>query len=434
LVVDQLEQAGFAVAVFDNRFEDVDGTFLPAPSFSPPQVSQLVRFGVPDRPLLDFVQSNDRAVIHYQRGKVDPAKLIAQIALAWPHRKIAVAVTRIAEARQLRDQLTAYLPNTVALSSRNFAADVGQVVVGTYTGLGDMVARMEWIDVVIAVDAREAISRRGLKCIMQAWRARTFGLVANDVKLAPSEQDRVADTFGFGELMIPAHGHHQRLVEVVYRTVAGGPELPGELKVLELKRQGIWNHPVRNRQVAKATKAALAGEGHQLAVFNRRVEDEGHQRVVVLVEGIEHALRLAQLLPTWSVVAGEHVDPKGLRPEDLFRLRRGRSALDNPLAGIIVTSVGMKALKLSDIDVVVRADGGVGLPALPREELVEDNAMPSRPLRIVDFVDRHHRELERWSWQRRKAYEDSGWGELGADPVAARMQRFLRSRPKRKQS
>jgi hypothetical protein len=84
---------------------------------------------------------------------------------------------------------------------------------------------------------------------------------------------------------------------------------------------------------------------------------------------------------------------------------------------------------LSSAGVLVRAEGGVGLPPLAPEQLVEPDDGPARPLLLLDFDDRHHPLLRRRAALRRRAYAERGWLAPGVDPVEARVQQFLDSRP-----
>jgi hypothetical protein len=89
----------------------------------------------------------------------------------------------------------------------------------------------------------------------------------------------------------------------------------------------------------------------------------------------------------------------------------------------------MDSVFLPRPDVLVRADGGVGLPALGSMELTEPNSEPVRLLLVVDVDDRHHPVLRRRSRSRREAYDRRGWFAPGVEPVQARVNEFLATRP-----
>jgi hypothetical protein len=48
---------------------------------------------------------------------------------------------------------------------------------------------------------------------------------------------------------------------------------------------------------------------------------------------------------------------------------------------------------------------------------------------LVDFDDRHHPLLRRWARERREAYAERGWYDVGADPVQKRVEAFVAGRP-----
>jgi hypothetical protein len=78
-------------------------------------------------------------------------------------------------------------------------------------------------------------------------------------------------------------------------------------------------------------------------------------------------------------------------------------------------------------DLLIRADGGTGLLALPEHYQTVANDDDSRLL-FIDFLDRHHPLLAKWSRQRRSAYIASGWNVAGRAAPSA-MDRFVAQRP-----
>lgn len=92
---------------------------------------------------------------------------------------------------------------------------------------------------------------------------------------------------------------------------------------------------------------------------------------------------------------------------------------------LIVTASGLG--KVRSLDVLIRADGGFGLPPLPhRLTTCRDQ---NHPLLLVDMFDRHHRLLRRWSTNRREAYVEAGWNVAGIETNTA-LDQFLATRPK----
>jgi hypothetical protein len=91
----------------------------------------------------------------------------------------------------------------------------------------------------------------------------------------------------------------------------------------------------------------------------------------------------------------------------------------------IVTFEALPGFGLSDVDVLIRADGGPGLPPLGRQALLKSVHEAGRPLALLDVVDRGHPLLRTWFRQRREAYGERGWYGAGVDAEAERARAFL---------
>jgi hypothetical protein len=265
---------------------------------------------------------------------------------------------------------------------------------------------------MIMLDAQEALGTAGIACLKKCYRARLVGLLPIGTELSPGEQDELAAVYGFDQVVIPRHGYRPRQVEVSFVPIhAARPS--SDIDILTLKRSGLWRHPLRNRQIAKL---ARSGNGHA---------DHGRSPSrIVLVENVDHAVELARFLPTWSILTGDAVHTPGLSPIDQEILNDNR-VQEGVTDRVIVTAQGMQKIKLSHVDIVFRADGGTGLPALDLNDLIEPNTQAPRPLQLIDFVDHHHPELRQRSRQRQEAYLDQGWYEAGVDPVEERMRQFM---------
>ncbi len=286
-------------------------------------------------------------------------------------------------------------------------------------------------DILICLDAREALGRDACLAIGHADRARLYGLIGRDERLAPYDMDRMWALFGFDALDVPLHGHVARPVEVRFARMVGGP-MPQGPDIVTLKRLGVWANPIRNRRVARLAQALAAGDDPGLAAESPAIAPwaagMGASRVIVLVEGIEHALALADRLPGWGLLAGPHVVTAGLsaRHREMVEARPG--ANEGRPCRAIATLSGLAAADVEAAGVIVRADGGVGIP----EALESGPAMPypaGRPLLLVDLDDRHHPELRRCGRARRAAYLDRGWAVDGAAGPDSPLDLFLATRP-----
>jgi hypothetical protein len=149
----------------------------------------------------------------------------------------------------------------------------------------------------------------------------------------------------------------------------------------------------------------------------------------VLAANAEHALALAARLPEdWLLIASD-VHEAGLSPEQVRRLHRPVSPFRAGPLYAVATPAVLANLDLSCTGVLVRSDGGVGLPPFAPAQLIEPDDGPARPLLLLDFDDGHHPELRRRARRRRQAYAERGWLAPGVDPGLHRVQQFLSTRP-----
>ncbi len=409
-----------------------------------------------DGGLLRLVRHHDRGLVRYEATAVDPAWLIGQVALAFPALTVAVAVARVAEARELAKRLAPLVPGVEAVTGRRLPARVGRVVVATYTGLGHTPIALEHRQIVIALNAAEAVGENPRSCLEHAWRARLYGLLPRDVRLSPHDRAWVRALFGFQEVDVPRHGLEERAVVRARVQIGGGDPLPRNADLLTVKRFGLWHHQPRNRTIARLARLLADGDADGLASrfpdVARALNGGGAGRVMVLVECMEHGIALAARLPGWDLV-----DAEADTPELAARQRA------------IVTFRGLSLGAATNAEVLIRADGGTGLPPnleralLQRApaELAETEELPTAsagrdlpqcgtsgavgsaeggvphcgtirrdPLVLVDFDDRHHPVLRRRARHRCAAYAERGWYQAGIDPVRARVEAFVAARPK----
>jgi hypothetical protein len=431
-----LSRAGYQIV--DNEITIIERTRT---TLGEPVSASVPNGDPPDRALLDLVQKHERGLIRCGHAvKVD--WLIAQIALAWPEMTIAVAVWRREEAWRLAKALRKYLGRVSVMTGAESPATVGRVVVSTYLALGNSPRYpgerhrcfdISWLNTIIALDAVEATGKVAMECLSFALRARIYGLIAADAKPAPLECDHMRVLFGFAEASIPDHGCRVRPVQVVRYPIKGGMTLPRYLDAVDLKRQGIWHNAVRNRKIVKFALAFHEGRSEELVrnlpKIKTALDNAPIRGILVLVENLEHARELAQLLPGWALWTGENVHEEGLRPVQTNPL----GTPPNPFgpARAIVTAERLRDVLLNEVDVLIRADGGVGVPPFGAGSLVEPDFENPRPLLLVDFNDKNLPVLRKWSKARKHAYEEHSWLAPGQDPMQWRVEHFLETRPGR---
>jgi hypothetical protein len=421
-----LERAGFEV-----RYS-VE-TVLPPRTIPIPDFAAARRVGPVDRTMLELVHDHDRGLARYKAGAVRPARLIAQIALAFRDMTIAVAAKRRADVRRLGRLLRKHLPGMVDTVDGPAPIRLKRVVVATFLGLGEPGIEIEKKDFLIIPDAAEALEANARFAIRHAERARLCGFLKIGRKLAPYDVDWLAALFGVKDIVIRRHGHVDRPIEVVTVKCVGGQRLAADMGIVSIKRQALWRYGLRNRRLA-ALARALADGDHQrldteLPVVAARLARSGCAlKIALLVENIEQALAFAERLPGWPIVAGLHVATVGLtgRLAALLAQRRW-NGVGTP-ARAIVTLAGLAGAGLEKLDVLVRADGGQYVPPA-LDDIVIRASTPNRRLVVVDVDDRHPPRLRQWARQRQAAYLERGWvagdGEQNT-PIA----RFLAGRPK----
>jgi hypothetical protein len=401
-----------------------------SPQLLPPPC-QVPGFNPVDQRLLQTVREREWALIRYAPQSVNPARLVAEVALGWPDLTVAVVVRRLDEGRRFAACLRQYGLDVARVGGRHRGSGRGRVAVTTPQGLADLPTDVAWLDVVFTLDAVEATAKVYTECLVRACRARLYGLLPCDVRPAPLEADLLAALFGFEEVVLPRHGCHERRVEVLTVPCAGGMPLPAGLDGLRLKRQGLWRHERRNRLVAQLARAVCAKDVERLqaslpAVAAALARTPGN-RVAVLVENVEHALALTPLLAGWPVVTGRQVQEQGLPGKAREQLRARQSPWRSPAGGLIVTAAGLAGIDPGSFDVVVRADGGRGLPALRPEQLVQPDDQDS-PLWLIDLKDRHHPVLRQWARSRVEAYSQRSWFAAGVEVRQGRVERYLACR------
>jgi len=394
-----------------------------------PDRELLQRFNPLDEELIRFVREHDRGLVVFDRRQVGPDRLAAQIALAWPSLKVLIVTARIQDARSLRKQLLRYISLVQVVSGRDHPSQLYRVVVSTVDHMGCRAIDIESADIVIAIDAIEMTSKFAYETLPRALKARVYGFLANNTRPAPFERDLLAGFYGFKQISVPRHGFMPVQVEVARERIQGGMRLGENLDNVALKRRGIWHDDVRNRRIARiARKLDEDGPDTPPAGLSFNCWGEPAWRTIVLVENVEHGLALSRHLAGWHVIAAPFCSSADLNREHQDILLRGQEMRYAKPRNAIYTFSTFLSVDLSDVKVLIRADGGLGLQPLDPGGLVQPACVPQRKLLLVDFDDRHHPRLRQWGRERCGAYAGNGWYPAGIDPVEERVSRFLRTR------
>lgn len=414
-----LKSAGYQIKLTGKRPKK-----LPAPS-----TTSLPKFRTVDLEMLNLVRRHDRGIIRYDGQSVHPANLIAQIALAWKHSRIVVAVNQIHKASLLREQLRPWLPNVALFTGRKNPRHATRVTIATPSHLRVGAIGLERRSMLIVTDPVNFFTDFGADALRHAWQARVFGLLRERVEMPPHIRGLMISLFGVREVVIPRHGYARRPVTAVFEKIAGGRSVPIHSKQLQVKQLGIWKHELRNRRIAQIFKAIADCDRQQIIDKFPDLADipalKEAGRVVLVVENIEQALAMAKRLPNTPVLTDStRLWDEGLTAEQRRLLEVGRAeANSSPVLIVTVAAVA----SAGEFDVLVRADAGVGKLSLTRQQRMAP-AGAAKPLTVIDFADKHHPLLRRWSRQRKEAYREQGW-LIHGERVPTDLERFVAALP-----
>jgi hypothetical protein len=393
-----------------------------------------VRFRA-DVGVLALLRRANRGLVRYDPAHVDPAWLIAQMAIAWHGLRIVV-LTLESNVFPLADRIRRWVPDVTAITARcQPPKPHGRVVVGSYGYLGVDCART--VGLVTAVEADKFVGLRGPEVTLDYMSAKRIGFLPVESEVAPAVADDLACHFGFDEATVLRHGYTVRPARVLYLKTDGlSPIYNRGLDELDLRRHAVWNHPGRNKLIVGVAKYAHQPNGNASGLLNRvgralgAVGIHRDHETIVLVEGVDHALRLARHLPGWPIITNGTEHTAGLEPSDVGRLRKWRDVDLDAVPAAIVTYPGMERLDLSAADVLVRADGGTrALPLRPADSLYENRNGRRPPALVIDLDDRYDDRLGRAGRRRQDGHERLGWCRVGEDEVDMRVRRWVQRRP-----
>ena len=178
------------------------------------------------------------------------------------------------------------------------------------------------------------------------------------------------------------------------------------------KRRGIWRNDTRNRLIAK--------------VVNEFADDD---QVLIVVDTIEHAMRLKKELPNFTLCYGDTLDDKQRKtyertgcigptePEMNWKRRQRikRQFEKGRLKKVIATGVWNRGVDFRNLAVLVRADG--------KNSRIADTQIPGRVARtrfdgatktgiVIDFIDSFDENFASRSTARRRCYGRHKWKQV----------------------
>jgi hypothetical protein len=386
-----------------------------------------------DPAVLDFVSKNECGLLRFDSRSVDPVRLVADVALALPKRSFAIVDPRINVIQRFTARLRRLVPEARWTSGDSYIDGRVRVLVSTPQALGyPSIDDLKNRDIVICLDPVAVTPIIPCWIIQHATRARIFGFLDREAQPAPRDADRMKLLFGFRELDIPRHGCVFRPVHASFLKMTGGPELSPALGTSALCRVGYWNHPVRNRRIARVARAIAGGDrGELLSLLlpnvTARLERLRVPRIAVVVANVDHALALARKLAEWPLITDRIAFPDGFSHTSRTLLEQRTwdgKRLPNQM---IITLAALEQFNAGRLDVVIRADGGRYLPPqIERLAIIPNRRVTD--LELIDCDDHHHPVLRKWSRTRQAAYDRRGWiGEKSM--LNRRIDEFLATRP-----
>lgn len=390
---------------------------------APPVRSPLIK-GLPagDDGLLDFIHDNSLGIVRLG-DSVDLARLVAEICAANPRATFGILSQSRKRLRELKPQLVKLGVDLRATGRTCYGDVVTRVFVGTFFDLDDDFNKRH---LFIALDAIEAIAYLAEFPLMAPdVRFRLIGFLNEHSNPSPYESDRLMATFGPALYHLPRHGFENVEVAVAWLEI-NSPRLE-EAQPPKVFRWGYWQHRARNRRIAKLAMALAAGDQSRIARLAPRAElhhfPQSPPRVAVLVEAIDHAIALAEVLPGWPIWTRPKLDDIFLNEQERQLLRRRSCQWTRPNICIVPGWIP----NTEHFDVVIWAGGGRVSPlVVQRPPICPVNL--HRRLLVVDVIDRHHPMLYRWSRSRLEAYQQINWFAPGISMRDGRIDRFLRER------
>lgn len=381
-----------------------------------------------DDHVLDSLDRQPHGIIEYGRG-VDLATLSAQIVNALPETPMAFLTGSKGRGRQFCSQLTSILGRPIVFADANTAPDERDqlVAVATFYGSQQVYPELEHRQLVIVLDAEEAVSEHGQFVLWRCLNAKLFGLHPLGRQVPPWARDRIARTFGFYSVAVPKHGQRLRPVVTMERKLNGVSPASWQRNHDQGNSESIYtacitkNH-VRTRQIARFAQRILKQPQDWGISVPTSPSFGPALRVVLVAADPAHAARFAKQLPSWSLYLQ---GPMAAKHPAVVANPQQYTSVWSPIApGIITTPFGLATINNKWIDILIWAVGDKYGPALSPYRLAQPLS-DERPLYLLDFFDDYHRMTRDWSHKRARNYVRREWLPAGVDPHTHRIQAFL---------
>lgn len=339
--------------------------------------------------------------------------LIKQLAKVYPKAQIAITLPQKDVCEKIYEDLRMELGHEVGMlgGGRNALARITVVVSKSLHKLP------KDINLLLVDECHSLMTDLYIAELNKFRRARMFGLTASNSGRSDGADGLIQAVFG------PV------LVDVSYQQgVAGGNIVPLEVRMYDqpdgpdvsnrgllpsqVNRLGIWTNRQRNDRLVRVV---------------RSIEQEigAEEQILIMVDTVEHAYLLGQLLPEYVVVSGDTdadrvatlvkrgtitADQQVCTPE--MRRAYREQFEKHTLKRAIATKIWKQGVDFRDLAVLVRADGsasGIDAVQIPgRLSRLGDKTEKSMGI-LVDFKDTFSKNLLGRSLARLRVYRSKGW-------------------------
>lgn len=380
-----------------------------------------------DDHLIDFIENHNSGIIAHQPGRVDVSRVCVAVASAFSHARIAFVSDNRDCNRAFHKRLRNYGVYSTLIDAETSVDRPPQIVVSTFYGLAVDNLDVDKFQLIVSLNACEAISERAQMALQGCRRARLFALQPFVQHYSPSQDDRIHATFGFAVATLPEHGRRCRNIDAVF-AAAKKPTSRMTWDINHSHRH-ICTNDRRNRPLAQVARALAEGSIDRLRELCPRLPAwvDRPQRTIIVVANSQQAKTFADRLSDWPILPGAgYLD--SLAATDANDCLRGRwcPGFIGPPAIVTLAAFDQLDLDSFDVDAIVWAAAGPHGPTLPPERLTCPGQCDRRLL-LVDLQDQFGLPGQ-WTQQRCAAYRRSFW--LGnCSDEARRIVRFLDTRP-----
>lgn len=385
----------------EHDFIDLTPVNLPDPQL---QKMQLNLMG--NRPdqmeCLAKVFTSDGGVIEGPTG-LGKTFMICQIVRAYPTARILICSYRKDVLKSIHERLKEHVNKHELGFVGGSKKDLRRVTAVTADSL--LHAKPEECDLFLYDEVHEAASERRSKYISAIKNAKRFGFSASPQGRSDGADLVIEALFG---PVIFKQSYQNANAQGVVATIdvkcinVSGQNIPFDEEV-EQYRYGIWRNSLRNNLIALAAKRGL----------------ETNRQTLIIVDKLEHALALKNILVDWPLVHGPTSEEQ-IRYFTSINILPNKSWLCSPdqrdymrtqfehgkMRFAIATGVWSQGVDMRHLDLLIRGDA--------RSAAIPSTQIPGRLSRgkhgtLVDFNDRFDERFLRRSKARLALYASKGW-------------------------